>query len=142
MGKHATNVDKAVFLTHLLYVHQAEAARRAGLAKSTATDIKNAAADFQIRCDEQGLPLPTIQEQVEQLKHKGGNGRKPEITDKEVLELLKACTLNKKQRKKLWHIVAKEEGFFDLHRRTIKKKLRARGLRRAKSTKKLSLTDI
>jgi hypothetical protein len=45
MGKHATDIDKAVFLTHLLYVHQAEAARRAGLAKSTITDIKNAAAD-------------------------------------------------------------------------------------------------
>jgi hypothetical protein len=58
------------------------------------------------------------------------------------MKLLKACTLNKNQRKKLWHIVAQEEGFFDLHRRMIEKKLRARGLRRAKSTKKLSLTDI
>jgi hypothetical protein len=47
-GKHATDVDKAVFLTHLLYVHQAKAATRAGLAKSTATSIKNAAADVQV----------------------------------------------------------------------------------------------
>ena len=45
MGKHATDLDKAVFLTHLLYVHQAEAARRAVLAKQTAIDIKNAAAN-------------------------------------------------------------------------------------------------
>jgi hypothetical protein len=52
MGKHATDVNKAVFLTHLLYVHQAEAARRVGLAKSTATDIKNAATDVQIHCAE------------------------------------------------------------------------------------------
>ena len=59
-----------------------------------------------------------------------------------MLTLLESYILNKKQRKKLWHIVAKEEGFFNLYRRTIKKKLRARGLRRYKSIKKLSLTDI
>ena len=106
MGKHATDVDKAVFLTHLLYIHQAEAARRAGLAKSTAIDIKNATADVEIRCAEQGLPPPTIQEQVEQIKHKEGSGAKPKITDDEVIELMEACTLNKSQRWKLWHIVA------------------------------------
>jgi hypothetical protein len=111
MGKHATDVDKAVFLTYLLYVHQAEAARRAGLAKSTATDIKNAAADVQIRCAEQGLPPPTIQEQVEQIKRKEGSGAKPKITDDEVIELMEACTLNKSQRRKLWHIVAEWEKF-------------------------------
>ena len=38
--------------------------------------------------------------------------------------------------------MSKEEGFFDVYRRIIKKKLRARGLRRRKSTKKLSLTEI
>ena len=53
---------------------------------------------------------------------------------------MEACTLNT-QRKKLWHIIAKEEGFFNVHRRTIKKKLWARDLRRAKSTKKLGLMD-
>src|ERR1700689_1329587 len=119
MGKHATDVDKAIFLTHLLYVHQAEAARRAGLAKSTATDIKNAAADVEISYAEQGLLPPTIQEQVEQIKRKEGSGAKPKITDDEVIELMEACTLNKTQRRKLWHIVALEEGFFDVHRRTI-----------------------
>ena len=50
--------------------------------------------------------------------------------------------LNKKQRKKLWHVVAKEDKFFDYYRRMIKKKLRERCLRRAKSTKKLGLIDI
>jgi hypothetical protein len=49
MGKHVTDVDKAVFLTHLLYIHQAEAARRARLAKQIVTDIKNAVTDIQIR---------------------------------------------------------------------------------------------
>jgi len=93
--------------------------------------------EVQIRYDEEGLPPPTIQEQVVQIKRKEGSGASKKITDKEVIKLMEACTLNKTQRKKLWHIVAKEEGFFDVHRRTIEKKLWARGLRRAKSTKKL-----
>jgi hypothetical protein len=38
--------------------------------------------------------------------------------------------------------VAREEGFFNLHRRTIEKKLRERGLQQCKLTKKLNLTDI
>jgi len=101
MGKHATDVDKAVFLTHLLYVHQAKAARRAGLAKSTATDIKNASAEVQIQYNEKGLPPPTIQEQVEQIKRKKGSGASKKITDKEVIKLMEAYTLNKTQRKKL-----------------------------------------
>jgi hypothetical protein len=49
---------------------------------------------------------------------------------------------NKKQCKKLWYKVVQEEELFDFHRRTIKKKLRERGLKRAKSTKKLALTKI
>jgi len=55
---------------------------------------------------------------------------------------MEACTLNKGQRKKLWYIISKEEGFFDVYRRTIKKKLRERGLRRHKSTKKLGLIEL
>jgi len=86
MGKHATDVDKAIFLTHLLYVHQAKAVCRTGLAKQTATDIKNAAADVQICYAEQGLPPPTIQEQVEQIRRKEGTGgSNKKITDKEVI---------------------------------------------------------
>jgi len=142
MGKHAIDVDKAIFLTYLLYVHQAEAARKAGLAKSTATDIKNAAANVEISYAKQGLLPPTIQEQVEQIKRKEGNRAKPKITDNKVIKLIKACILNKSQRQKLWHIIAQEEGFFDVHCKTIKRKLRACRLCKAKSTKKLSLTDI
>jgi hypothetical protein len=112
MGKHASDIDKAAFLVHLQYVHQAEAARRAGLLKQTATNLKNRSAELEILHAEQGLPSPTLQEQIAQ---KEGSGAKLKITDKEVLELLESCTLNKKQRKKLWHIVAKEEGFFDLY---------------------------
>lgn len=139
MGKHASDIDKAAFLVHLQYVHQAEAARRAKLTKQTANNIKSRADAIKKEHEEQGLPPPTLEEQI---ACKPGSGRPSKISDNEVLELLEACTLNKKQRKKLWHIVAKEEGFFDLHRRTIEKKLRARGLRRCKSTKKLGLTDV
>ena len=79
---------------------------------------------------------------MEQIRYKEGSGAKPKITDKEITELMEACMLNKKQRKKLWYIVACEEGFFDLYRSTIEKKLRARSLRRLKSTKKLGLTEL
>jgi hypothetical protein len=38
--------------------------------------------------------------------------------------------------------MSKEEGFFDIYCKTIKKKLYACGLCRQKSTKKLGLIDI
>jgi hypothetical protein len=103
MGKHASDIDKAAFLVHLQYVHQLEAARKAGLPKQTASDIKKRAEALKATNKAQGLPLPTLAEQV---ARKEGSGAKPKITDDEVIELLEACTLNKKQRKKLWHIVA------------------------------------
>ena len=40
MGKHASDIDKAAFLVYLQYVRQAEAARRARLSSSTASDVK------------------------------------------------------------------------------------------------------
>jgi hypothetical protein len=46
MGKHASDVQKAAFLVHLQYVYQAEATRRAGLPKQTATDLKTAPQSF------------------------------------------------------------------------------------------------
>jgi hypothetical protein len=113
IGKHASDIDKAAFLVHLQYVHQAEAARRAGLKKQTANDLKIHANALKAEHAEKGLPPPTLAEQV---ARKPGSGAKPKITDDEILELLEACTLNKKQQKKLWHIVAYEKGFFDLHR--------------------------
>ncbi len=108
MGKHASDIQKAAFLVHLQYIHQVEAARRAGLPKQTATDLKNGSAALQIEREEQGLPPPTLEEQI---TRKPSSRAKPK-TDEEVLELLDSCTLNKKQRKKLWHIIAKEEGGF------------------------------
>jgi hypothetical protein len=120
-------------------VHSTEAARRAGININTAKKIRTRVSAFLVECEEAGLPTPTIKEQV---ARKPGSGAKPQTSAQEITNLLKSCTLNKKQRKKLWHVVAKEDRFFDYHRRTIKKKLRERGLRRAKSTKKLGLMDI
>ena len=58
-----------------------------------------------------------------------------------VTEIFKACTLNKKNRKKQQHHVAAEEGFTAC-RRTIETRLRVQNLYRLKPTKKLALTDI
>jgi hypothetical protein len=139
MAPQTSELDRAVFLTHLQYVGIAEAVRKSRIHRKTATNIKNRAAKIEIQLAEAGLPPLTIQELV---LRKEGSGVKLKISIKEVTGLLGACTLNKKQRKKLWHVVAHEEGFFNLHRRTIEKKLRERGLRRCKATKKLGLTDI
>ena len=139
MGKHASDIDKAAFLVHLQYVHQAEAARRAGLSSSTASDIKFRAGEVQIQNAEQGLPPPTLAEQV---ARKEGSRAKKKISDEDVLYLFKAYILNKKQKQKLWYIIAYEEGFFNLYYHIIKKKLRAQGLCHYKLIKKLHLTKF
>jgi hypothetical protein len=95
MAPQTTDIEKAVFLTHLQYVYIAEAARRAGLNTKIATNIKNRAAELEIQHAEAGLPPPTI---IELVSRKEGSGAKPKISDEEVLLLLKTCTLNKKQR--------------------------------------------
>ena len=92
-----------------------------------------------MEADKAGLPPPTLKELV---ARNPGSGAKEKITFKQVTDLLDSYTIDKKQQKKLWHIVAKEEGFFNLYKSTIEKKLQARGLRRLKSIKKLGLTDI
>jgi hypothetical protein len=45
----------------------------------------------------------------------GGAQRNDELTVAKVTQLLEAYILNKKQWKKLWHIVASEEGLWDYH---------------------------
>ena len=125
MGKHVTQGQKIAFLVHLEYVYCAEAAQRAGLALTTAKDLKKQAGELCIKHLEQGLLLPSYKEQV---ARKEGSGAKPKVSEEEITRLLEACTLSKKQRKKLWIQVAQEEGFFDLHQRTIEKKLCEQGL--------------
>jgi hypothetical protein len=44
MSKHASDIDKVIFLVYLQYVHQAEAARKAGLFKQTVINLKNYSA--------------------------------------------------------------------------------------------------
>ena len=57
-GKYASYIEKAAFLVHLQYVHQAEAARRVGIHKSIAADIK-AKVVLDVEHVEKGLPPPT-----------------------------------------------------------------------------------
>ena len=139
MGVHGLTSDlqKVAFLVYLEYLHQVEAARRAGLPNQTATDLKNRVQNSKSNAEKLVSPL-----RRREIATKPGTGAELKIIEEEITGLLEACTLNKKQRKELWHIVVHDEGFFDLHRRTIEKKLRERGLRRAKSTKKLGLIDI
>ena len=73
---------------------------------------------------------------------KVGSGAKAQTTVEEVTELSESYVLNKKQRRKLWHQVAKKDSFLDYQRQTTEKKLREKGLYGAKATKKLGITDI
>ena len=98
MGKHATNAQKIELLTRIEYIHLAAAARLVGLSKSTAQGIKDRAAALMIKHEEKGLPPPTL---LEQATRKAGSGAKPKISIAEVTSLLEACTIDKKQRKKL-----------------------------------------
>ena len=54
--------------------------------------------DLEVERAEQGLPPPILQEQA---RRKPGSGPNPQISVKQVTDLLEACTLNKTQRKKL-----------------------------------------
>jgi hypothetical protein len=93
---------------------------------------------LEVEHTEKGLPPPTWEEK---LARKPGSGAKPKLTDEDVNLIFKECTLNRKQRKKLQHVVAAELGF-DACRRTIETRLRKAGLGRYKPTKKLNLTDL
>jgi hypothetical protein len=95
MGKHATEAQKVEILLHCDYVACAKAARKAGLSPSTAKEILKRAGGLCVERAEQGLPSPSLAEQV---------ARKPrsrppsKISKEEVTRLLESCTLNKKQR--------------------------------------------
>ena len=98
MGKHATEGQKIAFITHLQYVHCAEAARQAGLTNTVGKDLKAKAGQRQVEAEEAGLPPPTVEELV---ARKPRSGAKEKITFEQVTDLLNSCTINKKQRKKL-----------------------------------------
>jgi predicted esterase YcpF (UPF0227 family) len=111
MGKHATEGQKIAFCAHLQHVHLAEAARLAGLGSTVALRLKEQIGARQVEADEAGQPSPTLEELV---ARNPGSGAKGKITFEQVTDLLDSCTVDKKQRKKLWHIVAKEDGIFDI----------------------------
>jgi len=99
MGKHATVAQKVELLVQCEYESSiAKAAEKVLIALSTAKDIQLRAGLIQAEYAEQGLPPPSYKEQVTQQL---GSGAKPKITEEEITLLLKACTTNKKHRKKL-----------------------------------------
>jgi hypothetical protein len=57
MGKHASDIDKIVFLVHYEYVSQAEAAQKVKLPKQTASDIKKLAKQRKELYNELGITL-------------------------------------------------------------------------------------
>ena len=77
MGKHPTLVLKVEFLTHLKYVHCAEAARLAGLKPTVAKDLKARAGALEAEYAEKGLPPPTVEQQI---ARKPGSRAKPKIS--------------------------------------------------------------
>jgi hypothetical protein len=59
MGKHASEIDKIVFLIHTEYVSQAEAVRKVKLPKQTASNIKKLAEQRKELYNDLGIALPT-----------------------------------------------------------------------------------
>ena len=74
MGKHPSNMQKIEFLTHYKYVSICVAAKKTGIIPSTTKNIRARAGALQAYNFENGLPLPTIEEQI---ARKEGSGSKP-----------------------------------------------------------------
>ena len=62
MAPPPTEGQKIEYLTHLQYVHSAEAARRAGININTAKKIRARVGAFLIECEEASLPAPIIED--------------------------------------------------------------------------------
>jgi hypothetical protein len=62
MGKRASDLQKAVFLTYLQYVSKVEATRKIRLTQQTANDIKRRAIERKAIHEELGLRPPTIEQ--------------------------------------------------------------------------------
>ena len=115
-----------------------EAARQAGLDKSTAYNMEKRAGIVFVLLAEQQLATPTF---VEQISRIAGSGRPKVLSDEDCMTSFKACTQDKKSRMKQQHHVSLEEGF-EACRRVVKQLMRKIGLYRNKSTKKPGLTDV
>jgi arginine repressor len=115
-----------------------KAAIEAELALGTATSIQNTIGMVIAKHAEEGLPRPTIDEQI---ARKAGSGRPKVLGDGDCQQIFNACTSSNAQRKKKLHNLLQEEGF-NACRRTIETRMRKMNLYRTKSTKKLALTDI
>jgi hypothetical protein len=105
---------------------------------TSAYNLKTQVGNLEVEHAEKDLPLPILEEKV---ARKGESGAKLKLTDDDLNKIFVACTLNKKQYKKLQYIVAAELGF-DICLRTIETYLCTKGLNCCKPTKKLYFTDI
>ena len=80
------------------YITIGKATRLADLEYSTAKNLKTRVRELEVAHAEQGLPPSTIEEKV---ARKAGSGSAKKLTDDDPNTLLKECTWNRKQRKKL-----------------------------------------
>jgi len=74
MALKTTEIERAIFLTHLEYVPLPKAAKKTGINRKTATNIKLRATNLEGERLKAGLPPPTIQELI---RRKEGSGANP-----------------------------------------------------------------
>jgi len=116
MGKHTTEAQKVKFLTCCKYESIYKAAKKCGIAQSTAKDIYLHAEDRLVDAAIASISALTLTEQV---TRRQGSERLQVILNEEIIKLFQTCTLNKKQQKKLQHQVTAEEGFQNNFRQSI-----------------------
>ncbi|OCK91859.1 uncharacterized protein K441DRAFT_664084, partial [Cenococcum geophilum 1.58] len=117
IGPYTSNVRKAQYLTYCECGKSGrEAAKLCNLAKSTAADIWKRSLKVKEERLTASLPPPKIKDLVSVKKK---SGRPLVLLVNDVIEIFKACILNKENYKKQQYHVAVEEGF-KAYRRTIK----------------------
>ncbi len=95
---YTSEAQKAQYLTYReCGIKPSEAAKRAGLAKSTAQDIYRRAGEIEASYAENNLSPPTIEELV---AVKPKIGRPKVVSDADGNSIFAACTVNKKARKR------------------------------------------
>ena len=120
MGPYTSNVRKAQYLIYCkCRKSRREVAKLYNLAKLTAADIQKRS----LKVKEERLAASLLPPKIKDLVSvKKKSGRPLVLLVNDVIEIFKACILNKENYKKQQHYVAVEEGF-KACRRTIKTRL-------------------
>ena len=109
MGPYTSDIRKAQYLTYRECGKSGrEAAKLCNLAKSTAADIWKRSLEVKKECLAASLPPPEIEDLVSVKKN---SGRPLVLSVNDIIEIFKACILNKENYKKQQHHIAAEEGF-------------------------------